>query len=62
MESNVTETVGPSNGLPTDRFAAAAASVRSKLEEAARLIDAGDLEGARGAIGAAFLELGDGRR
>ena len=62
MDANVIATREPSNGLPTDRFAAAAASVRSKLEEAARLIDAGDLEGARGAIGAALLELGNGRR
>jgi hypothetical protein len=62
MAANVIATGGRSNGLAPDRFAAAAARARSKLEEAARLIDAGDLEGARGAIGAALLELGDGRR
>ena len=62
MEANVTKTVGASNGLPTDRFAANAASARSKLNDASRLLDQGDVAGARAAICAAMLELADDRR
>jgi hypothetical protein len=61
VDSNVIAVDRSSNGLPTSPFAADAANVRSKLDEAIRLLDAADVVGARAVIFAAMLELDNGR-
>jgi hypothetical protein len=57
MDPDVTSEAESSNGLPSGRFAAIAASVRSKLNRVAQLLESGDISAAQVVLAAVLLEL-----
>jgi hypothetical protein len=62
VEPNVIDWDLVGNGLPPHPVAANAARVRSKLGDAVRLLDAGEVAAARAALCAAMLALDCGKR